>query len=103
MVPYVVHMIGMDIFLCSVYVWFIQMSWKVHEDILKEQGLLSIYDFHKGQWDAMLHIYPDSKVHGANIGPIWGRQNAGGPHVGPMNFAIWVTFLIGSGTILSIE
>ena len=21
--------------------------------------------------------------------PIWGRQDPGGPHVGPMNFAIW--------------
>ena len=34
--------------------------------------------------------YPDSKAHGANMGPIWGRQDPGGPHVGPMNFAIWV-------------
>ena len=33
---------------------------------------------------------PNSKVHGANMGPIWGRQDPGGPHVGPMNFAIWV-------------
>ena len=32
---------------------------------------------------------PDSKVRGANMGPIWGRQDPGGPHVGPMNFAIW--------------
>ena len=31
---------------------------------------------------------PDSKVHGANMGPIWGCQDPGGPHVGPMNFAI---------------
>ena len=31
---------------------------------------------------------PDSKVHGANMGHIWGRQDPGGPHVGPMNFAI---------------
>ena len=31
----------------------------------------------------------DSKVHGADMGPIWGRQAPGGPHVGPMNFAIW--------------
>ena len=37
-------------------------------------------------------IYPDSKVHGANMGPIWGRQDPGGPHVGPMNFAIWARF-----------
>ena len=34
--------------------------------------------------------YPDSKVHGANMGPVWGRQDPDGPHVGPMNFAIWV-------------
>ena len=34
--------------------------------------------------------FPDSKVHGANMGPNWGRQDPGGPHVGPMNFAIWV-------------
>ena len=29
--------------------------------------------------------------------PIWGRQDPGGPHVGPMNVAIWVyyhTFVI---------
>ena len=32
---------------------------------------------------------PDSKIHGTNMGPIWGRQDPGGPHVGPMNFAIW--------------
>ena len=42
--------------------------------------------------DRVLFIesYPDSKVHGANMGPIWGRQDPGGSHVGPMNFAIWV-------------
>ena len=33
---------------------------------------------------------PDSKVHGANMGPIWGRQHPGIPHIGPMKFAIWV-------------
>ena len=36
-----------------------------------------------------MSIIPDSKVHGANMGPIWGQQGPGGPHVGPMNFAIW--------------
>ena len=25
------------------------------------------------------------------MGPIWGRQDPGGPHVGPMNLAIWGT------------
>ena len=33
--------------------------------------------------------YPDGKVPEANMGPIWGRQDPGGPQVGPMNFAIW--------------
>ena len=37
--------------------------------------------------------YPDSKVHGANMGFIWGRQDPGGPLVGPMNFAIWVVVM----------
>ena len=32
---------------------------------------------------------PDSKVPGANIRPIWGRQDPGGSHVGPRNLAIW--------------
>ena len=27
--------------------------------------------------------FPDSKVHGANMGPIWGRQDPGGPMLAP--------------------
>ena len=34
--------------------------------------------------------YPDSKVHGAYMGPTCGRQDPGWPHVGPMILAIWV-------------
>ena len=34
---------------------------------------------------------PDSKIHGDNMGPFWGRQDPGGPHVGHMNLAIWET------------
>ena len=36
-----------------------------------------------------IHVLLDSKVHGVKMGSIWGRQDPGGPHVGPMNFAIW--------------
>ena len=25
------------------------------------------------------------------MGPIWGREEPGGPHVGPIKFAIWVS------------
>ena len=31
--------------------------------------------------------YPGSKVHEANMGPIWGRQDPSEPHVGPWNIA----------------
>ena len=37
--------------------------------------------------------YPDSKVHGAYMGPTWGRQDPGGPHAGPMILALWVGHL----------
>ena len=44
----------------------------------------------------------DSKVHGAIMGLIWGRQDPGGSHVGPMNFAIWgnVVFSLGSNDLV---
>ena len=31
-------------------------------------------------------------------GPIWDRQGPGGPHVGPMNFAIWVIITLHTST-----
>ena len=39
------------------------------------------------------NVSPDSKVHRGNMGPTWGRQDPGGPHVGPMNLAILVIML----------
>ena len=41
---------------------------------------------HSGRWC----IHPNSKVHGANMGPTWGRQDPGGPHLGHVNLAISV-------------
>ena len=34
--------------------------------------------------------YPDSKIHGANMGPTWVLSAPDGPHVGPMNPALRV-------------
>ena len=45
----------------------------------------SYLPYQQAEW---VHL-PDNKVHGANMGPIWVQQDPGGPHVGPMNFAIW--------------
>ena len=32
----------------------------------------------------------DSEIDKANMGSVLGRQDPGGPYVGPMNLAIWV-------------
>ena len=37
--------------------------------------------------DAMYH--EADHLHGANMGPIWGRQDPDGPHAGPMNYLKW--------------
>ena len=52
----------------------------------------SIFDWRRSLSAEMLirtNYIPGSKVHGANMGPTWGRQDQGGPHVGPVNFDIW--------------
>ena len=41
-------------------------------------------DFHWSFFDCA----PNSKVHGANMGPTWALSAPDGPHVGPMNLAI---------------
>ena len=53
---------------------------RLHLDVLFRQGADS----------KQCQNGPDCKVHGANMGPIWDRQEPGVHHVGPMNFAIWV-------------
>ena len=58
------------------------------DDFIMDFGFLLPLDF--CVHPSLFISYPDSKVPGANMGPIWGRQDPGGPHVGPRNFAIWV-------------
>ena len=64
----------------------------------------SPYSASKGIWiqftllGALLWLandgFPDSKVYGANMGHTWNWQYPVGPHVGPMNFAIWVLLVL---------
>ena len=39
--------------------------------------------------------YPDSKVHGAKMGPTWVLPAPDGPYVGPMNLAIRLVYTQG--------
>ena len=48
-------------------------------------------------------MYPDSKDHGANMGPIWDRQDPGGPHVGPMYLFIWVRLWIAGDRLTNMD
>ena len=40
-------------------------------------------------WIYLFRNIPDNKVHWVNMGPTWVLSSPGGPHVGPMNLAIW--------------
>ena len=59
----------------------------------REQSHSWKYSWHqsvKRVWKLYLWITatPDSKAHGANMGPTWVLSSPGGPHVGSMNLAI---------------
>ena len=51
---------------------------------------LPIIVIHSTEYAVQNKAYPDSKVPGANMGPIWVLSAPDGPHVGPMNLAIRV-------------
>ena len=51
---------------------------------------------------SLVITFPDSKVHGANMGPTWVLLAHDGPHVGPMNLAIGVVMMTWHGIILCI-
>ena len=66
---------------------------------LPHGGILSIYLLYYGVYATIGFTYifecyftdstvPDSKVHGANMGPTWVLSAPDGPHIVPMNLAI---------------
>ena len=75
---------------------------------LNSMETLSCFDLSRGHQIVTIFLqmaschsatYPDNKVHGANMGPIWVLSPPVGPHVGPMNLAIRVFVVI---TLLDI-
>ena len=56
---------------CLALLWLPQCQWSIH-----------------GGYGIRLKCTPDSRVQGAYMGPTWGWQDPGGPHVGPTNLAI---------------
>ena len=68
----------------------IELNRVTHDDGEGGHANETSWDFIMRKRVSMWRIHPDSKVHGANMGPIWGQQHIGGPHVGPMSLAIWI-------------
>ena len=61
------------------------MSYGLGVDILHE-----VWDADGGDFLGLsVYQVSDSIVHKTSIGTIWGPQDPCGPHVGPMNVAIW--------------
>ena len=59
-----------------------EFSWRMANDNSKTRG-------------QVMRAVPDSKVHGANMGPTWVLSSPGGPHVSPMNLALWGVYICG--------
>ena len=55
----------------------------------KYHSVAAIMAFTNSMYNWYIQHILDNKFHGANMGPIWGRQDPGGPHVVPMKLAVW--------------
>ena len=67
-------------------------SWLANQRILKFiicQPGSHIWGYSPG---TLVLSHPDSKLHGANMGPTWVLLSPGGPHVGAMKLAIWAGY-----------
>ena len=75
----------------------VQYKWSIH---LKPQPRWSWCSLNISSLPTAPVRFPDSKVHGANMGPTWVLSAPGGPHVVPMNLAIRVPFPITAAALL---
>ena len=74
---------GCDICICTFIAYFVRND----EIKMFNQSINQSYERPNAGESVMKNI-PDSKVHGANMGPTWVLSAPDGPHVGPMNLAI---------------
>ena len=78
-------------FLCNIIMPYTDFNNKSHTTF---QSVLGNMEFGRIIVEIRGNIFPDSKIHGANTGPTWVPSAPDGPHVGPMNLAIWVILYI---------
>ena len=69
----------------------LQSLWKqsvVAQSCTKQHGIIPMMLASGSSSGLGLDYSPDSKVHGANMGPTWVLSAPDGPHVGPITIAI---------------
>ena len=92
------------------HLWIVIHSVSQKTSFLHKCPYCVVISWHRSQWNTLvwrfslpnsklsdplvtLFVYPDSKVHGANMGPTWVLSAPDGPHVVPINLAIKVLFI----------
>ena len=66
----------------------VNYSWRVWSDKRWIEHNWSGWGSYATMYRAYIHYDPDSKIHGANMGPTWVLSAPDGLHVGPMKLAI---------------
>ena len=83
-------------FMCSDKIWRDHHRWDQMYHVTYMEDVVGVIRLQTALISHYEHILqnvymvrsPDSKVHGANMGPTWVLSAPDGPHVGPMNLAI---------------
>ena len=70
-----------------VYTWMSNRNAALYHAAMRLSNFKGIRSY-KLHISLLQDMVPERKVNGTNMEPFWDRQDPGGPHVGPMNFAI---------------
>ena len=62
----------------------IYLQWLNAESLLANKNVLKGFQLGGRCTTSQSEAIPESKVHGANMGPIWGQEGPGGPHISPI-------------------
>ena len=82
----------------------IQHLWEDHSNVYEDSIAIHWPGIQDDSLDWLLTVwrYPDSQVHGANMGPTWVLSAPDGPHVSPINLAIRVTVQLSWGGTVTV-
>ena len=79
------HAIRQRFLMCTVYAILFRIAWWGYQEARAD----IFFQYKRHRTSRSMHS-PDSRVHGANIGPTCVLSAPDGPLVGPTNLAIWV-------------